>query len=315
MKSLSLKKVNGSIFVTTIVLSLALALIVGQIKDSGVSADSAKPATTNSQQSKFNLYGPDKHPGFTKPDGSVDDRGEKDFFRLGKKGELGNSGNYCNDQTAHLWLYVHNSLAAEKNGDNFEGSAVARNTRIHIGTVNPWDSPGQLELTASIWADNSEMTKNSLTISCDQATEPGTAISFTPDYDNIALISNAPSHEKHGQLKIVGDIFSSASSEVEGESREAGAQYGYSADGLVPGCWDYAAIIKIPVVVKVSVDETLPEEPAADEPAADMPKTITDTSTETPDPANSSTAIATSILAAVMVLTISYIYQATKPRR
>ena len=161
---------------------------------------------------------------------------ESDFLRIGKKGEKGNQIDVCEDgQVVDLYFYVHNSTAAEANGDpnSFDGPGVARNTTVQLDVPSA-QAANSHTIVANLHSDNSDSVADTVTISC-----PGKQITLQLMQDSVEMgvDPEVKTHPTLGQFKLVGDL-------------SAGATLGYEG-GLVPGCWEYVSRIGAQVMVSV----------------------------------------------------------------
>ena len=285
-------KVSGVTLVATLILALVAV----------VAASVAVNGTTDNPGPAWNVYTKDQHPGFKTPSGLVQNRDESDFVRLGTKGELGNGINdeYCADgQVLDLWVYIHNGSEPEFNGSTgLDGPGVARNTTVNIAMTPSNDGMTQT-VNATINASNSQSVTDDIVINCSDPTKQITVSPFAGG--NVTLSTKAPDHQATGyQFQMIGDPF------VEG------AIVGYGASGLVPGCWEYIAVVRAQLEVNVT-DRQVPE-PAPDTIPEEIPEP------DTPDMipktgADLGAIIALSLLAAVIGATGYRGHQIVKSRR
>lgn len=128
-----------------------------------------------------------------------------------------------------LRVYVHNNAADHLNGTNFNGSGVARNTKVRIHL--PTATASALRANAYISADNAQPREVADTI--DLKSNGFFNLEYVPG--SARQYTNAvPSG-----IKLADSIVTS------------GAPIGYNkADGVVPGCFEYSSIVTIKVKVK-----------------------------------------------------------------
>ena len=168
---------------------------------------------------------------------------ESDFIRIGEKGEIGNSAEYCQDgQLVDLWIYVHNSVAKERNGDpvRLDGPGVAHQTSVQLSAST--EAANSHQIVATIDAIDADAVTDTVVINCgDQK--------IALEYQGVTQFGTpAPNHPTLGQYQLTGNLID-------------GAQVGYG-DGVVPGCWEYRARINAQFKVVVVEDEpVVPEEP------------------------------------------------------
>ena len=208
-------------------------------------------ATNGDVRPVFNHYTDLK---FRTLSGSTQVRDEADFLRLGPKGELGNGegDDYCTDgQTIDLWLYIHNGSAAEFNGSDLDGPGVARDTTISLNVPDASDPSDQV--SATITSSNGHAITDSVTIQC---SDPDKKMSLVYQDATDTLSTNAPVEATHGRFKMTGTL-------------DQGAKIGYGDQALVPGCWEYSAVVR--TQLKVVVDDTDIPEPETPPEPTDLP--------------------------------------------
>ena len=192
--------------------------------------------------------------------GSTENRDEADFLRFGLRGELGNGDDvdFCSDQTVDVWFYIHNGTAAVNNNTSgnsddtdFDGPAVAHDTTVRLDV--PAEAGNQHLVTASITSDASDDVADSVQINCSDETKQ---VSLTYLEAETLLSTRAPAHASLGGFNLRGNL-----------ADQGGAVLGYGTDGqgIVPGCWDYSAVIRGKLQIVVS-DETPVEEPGEETP-------------------------------------------------
>lgn len=160
---------------------------------------------------------------------------ERTFFDV-KDAANTNTGGFVdkadvkNGQELLLRVYVHNNAASSLNGTNFDGKGVAKNTKVRVHLPTATDDA--LRANAYISADNATPKEVSDTVDFVSAGKfnleyvPGSAIAYT-------------NHVPKG-YKLNDSIVTT------------GAPVGYKgADGIVPGCFEYTAIVTIKVKVKM----------------------------------------------------------------
>ena len=158
---------------------------------------------------------------------------EADFVRVRKSGSTNAFGNSVNDactdgQEVSIQVYIHNSASQDYNGTNFDGTAVAKDTRLSI-------TKSGSSITGVISASNAPSVSDSATVMCN-----GKPVAF--DFKNdSAIISN----DVQSNVVLKNEIFSSN-----------GTPIGYQGqNGIFPACWKYVSIVYAKVVIRV------PEEP------------------------------------------------------
>lgn len=199
-------------------------------------------------------------------DKNTEVRDEADFLRFGMRGELGNGDDvdFCSDQTLDLWFYVHNGTSELTNsasgdwaaGDSAEdywnddnqaldGPAVAHNTVVRLEV--PGETANSHAVTAHITSDESDAVADSVQIACSDETKE---ISLTYAEESTLLSTRAIAHPELGGFNLRGDL-----------AGDNGAVLGYGSDGegIVPACFDFAAVVRGQLQVIVS-DKTVTEE-------------------------------------------------------
>lgn len=206
-------------------------------------------------------------------EGNREVRDEADFLRFGLRGEHGNGDDvdFCSDQTLDLWFYVHNGTSQltnnsagtwtsgdTANGETFwnddnsdlDGPSVAENTAVRLAV--PAESAGSHVVTAHITSDNSDEVSDSVQISCSDESKQ---ISLVYVEEETLLSTRAPEHGSLGGFNLVGNLAS-----------ESGAVLGYGEDsqGIVPSCFEFAAVIRGKLNIVVTEDTEVEEEPQGD---------------------------------------------------
>lgn len=194
---------------------LAAALFVPAV----VTAWTADDYTGNGQP-QFNTY--NNVPGFGN---------ESDFLRLGKNGAntstFGNNFEACEGEV-RISTYIHNGAPKEFNGQNNNGSGVAKDTRLKIAV--PSQKSNAVTTTATISASNATSVSDGATITCgDHEIEveyvPGSATIFG---------------QLRGESTLSNNIVS-ANGTLIGT---------YADDGIVAGCWDQRVYVSMLVKIK-----------------------------------------------------------------
>ena len=130
-----------------------------------------------------------------------------------------------------LRVYVHNNAADNLNGTNFDGSGVAKNTKVRINL--PTDTAQALRANAYISADNAQPQIVSDTIDM---------VGFNNGNFNVEYVPGSAMQYTNAVpkgMKLSDSIVTT------------GAPIGYnSPDGVVPGCFQYTGIVTIKVKVK-----------------------------------------------------------------
>ncbi len=163
---------------------------------------------------------------------------ESDFVRIGNK-DGGNTAEACTEgQVVDLWLYVHNGSAETGNGENYDGPAVATNTKIKFN-VEQGAYKNSHEVSAVISADNAASVTDSASITCG-----GEAVAL----QYVGLKSFTTTNPDKENYTLDGDPIN-------------GASLGF--DGKVPGCWQYRAsmVVSVKVVKKPVTPPVTPPVP------------------------------------------------------
>lgn len=161
---------------------------------------------------------------------------ERTFFDVKDAANTGQGGfvdraEVENGQELLLRVYVHNNAASNLNGENFDGEGVAKNSKVRIHLPTATDDA--LRANAYISADNAtpevvadtvDFTGNGKNFSLEYV--PGSATAYTNAVPSGYAVSDT----------IVN----------------GGAPVGYTgANGTIPGCFEYTAIVTIKVKVKM----------------------------------------------------------------
>lgn len=194
---------------------LAAALFVPAV----VAAWTADDYTGNGQP-QFNTY--NDVPGFGN---------ESDFLRLGADGAntstFGNNFEACEGEV-RISTYIHNGAPEEFNGDNNNGSGVAKDTRLKV--VVPNQKGNSVTTTATISASNAASVSDSAKITCagheiEVDYVPGSATIFS---------------QLRGESTLSNSVVS-ANGTLIGT---------HADDGIVPGCWDQRVYVSMLVKIK-----------------------------------------------------------------
>jgi uncharacterized repeat protein (TIGR01451 family) len=168
----------------------------------------------------------------------------KDATHTGKGGFLGKA-DVTDGQTLLLRVYVHNNAADNLNGKNFDGPGVAKNTKVRVHL--PTAIQNKMSANAYISADNA---KPKVVASTIDLTGKNSA-NFGLEYVKGSAVAYTNAVPKG--IKLSDSIVGSN-----------GARIGYKqADGIVPGCFKYDAIVTLKVKVKMpryKIDKTVRHE-------------------------------------------------------
>jgi uncharacterized repeat protein (TIGR01451 family) len=133
-------------------------------------------------------------------------------------------------ETLLLRTYVHNNAASNLNGTNFDGSGVAKNTKVRV--FLPTATDVALRSNSYVSADNAN---------------PGT-VNDTVDFygDNAFSLEYVPGSAVEYTNAVPSGM------KLSDSIVTTGAPVGYtSPNGIVPGCFEYTAIVTIKVKVKM----------------------------------------------------------------
>ncbi len=174
---------------------------------------------------------------------------EKDFFRVGpvkgRGSQFSNSFDACSGEV-QLNVYVHNGAPEGFNGENFNGTGVAKDTKVRVNL--PTGTGKNFNSTAVISASNAASVSDGATIKC---ADKEVTMEYVP---GSASIYTQPGGSRRLSDEIV----------------KGGALIGAEEDnGIMPGCWEYRAYVSL--VVKLKEVEK-PEEPKEEKPR-ELPKT------------------------------------------
>ena len=166
---------------------------------------------------------------------------ERDFLRLGTKGELGNSLEACQDgQVIDLWFYVHNGTATNMNVWDYTGPGVAKGTTVKLN-VDENVVGRSHSVVGSIDSNQTDPITNGVTISCANK-------DIKLKYKGVSYFGTpapvAPLNSGYGSYELQGDI-------SKGALLGYTIVYGDGTTGVVPGCWDYRARINVQLEVEV----------------------------------------------------------------
>lgn len=163
-----------------------------------------------------------------------------------------------------LRTYVHNNASENLNGPNNTGAGVAKNTKVRVHV--PTATADALRSNSYVSADNAN---------------PGVVNDTVDFYSNSGDFSlDYVEGSARAYTNSVPAGYTVADSIVS-----TGAPVGYTgANGTIPGCFEYTAIVTVEVTVKmapkpnVGVYKTVRETPAEGAPKPAMQKSITSTS-------------------------------------
>lgn len=178
---------------------------------------------------------------------------ERDFLRVGPTGVsatqyVNNFNTACDGKEVVVWAYVHNGAPDEFNGTDFDGTGVAKNTKLNIeipvGTTNT-----MFNTKATISADNAASVSDTATIVCNDGQHTLSYVAGSAQIYNAAM----------GTVSLPDAV-------VNG-----GTKLGYEElNGMFPGCWQYVNYIKL--TVKLNKTPTPPVTPPTTPPTT-LPKT------------------------------------------
>lgn len=177
---------------------------------------------------------------------------EKDFLRvLNADGSTINTKEICSGE-GELWMYVHNGQGSQNNDDTskpgaYDGIGVARDTRVKLSLPNTYTN--STTATGTVSASNAPFVTDTAFVTCG---------SKKVKVEFVAVESVKTTHPS-GKYTLTGDITSGN-----------GALLSFDGNnGVVPGCWDYRALITIKVRV-------------VEEPPKPIPQTLVCTTMNTP---------------------------------
>lgn len=152
---------------------------------------------------------------------------ESDFVRVRKTGTQNAFSNNVNDacvdgQEVSVQVYIHNGASQDYNGTNFDGTAVARDTKLAL-TKSSNNVNGKLS------ASNAPSLMDSANITCN-----GQPVEF--EY----VLGSALQTNSQGNVPISNNVFSSNGTLIGFEG----------ANGTLPACWEYVTIVYAKVVIK-----------------------------------------------------------------
>jgi hypothetical protein len=199
-----------------------LAALVGMVGSQGL-ASAYTGTYTGGGQPQFNIY-----------NDVIGVGNEKDFLRIGPKGAT--AGQFTNQQTvcdgeADLWFYVHNGAPEGFNGTNFNGTGVAKDTKIKVAL--PGGESKDHTLSGTISANNAASVMDTAKLVC------GTdAVSVSYVAGTTEVFS-----QNLGTVKL--------NAQQEQQLLTSGTQIGsHAMNGVVPGCWEFRVWVKLTVKVK-----------------------------------------------------------------
>jgi hypothetical protein len=177
---------------------------------------------TGNGKPQFNIYG------------NVSGIGEeKNFLRIGAKGStptaFTDSREVCSGE-ADLFVYVHNGAPEGYNDAKYNGSGIAKDTRVKVQLPASYNKNHTLSSTIS--ASNAASVSDTTKLTCG---------SHEVSVKYVANSAYAWT-EQGGSMKLNESVVSS------------GALIGTDKlDGKVPGCWEYRVWIKLTVKVEKKV--------------------------------------------------------------
>ncbi len=186
---------------------------------------------------------------------------EKDFLRVGPAGSK--LIDAVNEQTAcegevQLFVYVHNGAPEGFNGEDNDGTGVAKDTKVQVSL--PETKGKKQKISAVISASNADSVTDTAFISCD---DEDIKVEYVKDSATNVTLKNPTLHA------VSNDIVT-----------DKGALIGtYKNDGVVPGCWEFRNYVSLKVkVTKVKKPVTpekpeKPEKPVQPEAPKEMPVT------------------------------------------
>lgn len=167
---------------------------------------------------------------------------EKDFLRaLNADGSTVNTKEICSGE-GKLWMYVHNGQGTQNNDDTskpgaYDGIGVARDTRVKLSL--PGTYTNSTTATGTISASNAPTVTDTAFVTCG---------SKKVKVEFVAVESVKTTHPT-GKYTLTGDITSGN-----------GALLSFDGNnGVVPGCWDYRALITIKVRVVEEPPKPVPQ--------------------------------------------------------
>jgi hypothetical protein len=161
---------------------------------------------------------------------------ERDFLRVGPKGS--GSSQFVNNVDAcegefDLWVYIHNGSPEGNNGTNFNGTGVAKNTKLNVQV--PVGLGSNFSHRAVISADNATTVSDAATLTCRTGKATLSYVAGSAQLYNSKL----------GTVALPDAV-------VNG-----GTSVGYEAlNGVMPGCWEYRNWVKL--TVKLVKEEEKP---------------------------------------------------------
>ena len=173
---------------------------------------------TGNGQPQFNTY--TNVPGFGN---------EKDWVRVGKNGALtstfNNNFEACEGE-ARVALYIHNGAPEGFNGENNNGTGVAKDTKLSISVPKT----SKNAISAVISASNAPSVSDTASITCN-----GQEVELEYVANSAAIFS-----QKRGEGKLSNSVVNNG-----------GVLIGtYGDDGIIPGCWDYRVYVSVVVKIK-----------------------------------------------------------------
>jgi len=244
------------------------ALVVSAVLGSVVGLTAAAAGAWGPDRRTFTVASPAPYVTFNSITDNPNYGDERTFYDV-KDAKNTNHGGFVDrvkvqdGQELLLRTYVHNNAADNLNGKNFDGPGVAKNTKVRIHL--PSAVADTLRSNSYISADNAN---------------PGTVHDTVDFYGDNAFKLEYVAGSAVEYTNAVPSGMKLNDSIVT-----TGAPIGYrQADGNVPGCFEYTAIVTIKVKVKmapqpnVGVYKTVRETPAEGAPKPVMQKSITSTS-------------------------------------
>lgn len=137
----------------------------------------------------------------------------------------------------YLRVYVHNNAASSLNGTNFNGTGVAKNTKLRIWLPSVTDSV--MRANAYISADNASPKEVADTADFYDAGGQKFSISYVP-----------------GSAVAYNNAVGQAGMKLSDSIVTTGAPLGYtSPNGVFPGCFQYANVVMLKVKVKMQTPD------------------------------------------------------------
>lgn len=190
----------------------------------------------------YTIENPADHVTFNSITNNPREGDERAFFELKDAANQESNGfahkiDVKDGQEVYLRVYVHNNAASSLNGANLDGKGVAKNTKLRVWLPSVTDNV--MRANAYISADNAVPQEVSDTADFYDAEGQKFSISYVP-----------------GSAIAYNNAVGQAGMKLSDSIVTTGAPLGYtSANGVFPGCFQYANVVVLKVKVKMQTPD------------------------------------------------------------